>query len=110
MNIIKEKNTIIFQLEEKNTIDNCIDEIKNTLSIFNQNIIIDSTLCKFSIEEITKLIPISTEFKETHNRSFVLIINNFSYEDLPEDLTLSPTLQEAFDIIELEDIERNLGI
>jgi hypothetical protein len=32
-----------------------------------------------------------------------------SVSELPDDIATAPTLQEAFDIIEMEEIERDLG-
>jgi len=42
-------------------------------------------------------------------KSFVLVTNSISYEEAPENLSLVPTLQEAKDFIEMEEIERDLG-
>jgi len=42
-------------------------------------------------------------------KSFVLVTNSISYEEAPENLSLVPTLQEAKDLIEMEEIERDLG-
>ncbi len=42
-------------------------------------------------------------------KSFVLVTNSISYEEAPENLSLVPTLQEAKDVIEMEEIERDLG-
>ena len=49
---------------------------------------------------------------DTHRgkgKSFVLVSDALDYEDIPEDLCLVPTLKEAMDIIEMEEIERDLG-
>ncbi|MDO7612128.1 MAG: ribonuclease Z, partial [Flavobacteriaceae bacterium] len=50
----------------------------------------------------------STDFKKSA-KSFVLVTNAISYEDTPESLSVVPTLQEAKDVIEMEEIERDLG-
>ena len=50
----------------------------------------------------------STDFKKS-DKSFVLVTNAISYEDTPESLSVVPTLQEAKDVIEMEEIERDLG-
>ena len=42
-------------------------------------------------------------------KSFVLVTNAIGYEDAPENLTVVPSLQEAKDVIEMEEIERDLG-
>ncbi len=52
------------------------------------------------------------EIIEDHRQaghSFVLVHDQYTYEDLPETLPVVPTVQEAHDLIEMEDIERDLG-
>lgn len=41
--------------------------------------------------------------------SFVLVYDSVNFNELPESLHVTPTLQEAKDIIQMEDIERDLG-
>ncbi|MFS4416834.1 ribonuclease Z [Maribacter sp. 2307ULW6-5] len=53
------------------------------------------------------------ELSNTHKRagkSFVIVTDRFSYDEVPEELTLVPTLQEARDIVEMEEMERDLGL
>ncbi len=105
----EEQNTIILRFNTENTLSDCIKKIANDKELHQKNVIVDITHLSFSLEEIDEFIPFSVQFKEKNNCSFVLIINQFTYEELPEELTTAPTLQEAFDIIELEEIERDLG-
>ena len=42
--------------------------------------------------------------------TFVLVSEQLTYEDLPESIFLCPTLEEAHDLIEMEAIQRDLGI
>lgn len=56
------------------------------------------------------------EFLELSNRhrgkgkSFVLVSDGISYEQVPDEIALAPSLQEARDIIEMEEIERDLDL
>ncbi len=56
------------------------------------------------------------EFMELSNRhrggrkSFVLVSSEVAPDDIPEEISLVPTLQEARDIIEMEEIERDLDL
>ena len=43
------------------------------------------------------------------NFSFVILINQFKVDELPEEMNTTPTLKEAEDIIQMEMIERDLG-
>ncbi|WP_430905666.1 ribonuclease Z [Maribacter sp. 2-571] len=45
-----------------------------------------------------------------NGKSFVLVTDKVGYEDVPDAITVVPTIQEAKDIIEMEEIERDLGI
>ncbi len=44
------------------------------------------------------------------NKSFVLVTNKVSYDEVPDTIIVVPTIQEAKDIVEMEEIERDLGI
>ncbi len=43
------------------------------------------------------------------NKSLVLLTEDYSYDELPEFISVAPTEEEAVDIIEFEEIERDLG-
>lgn len=43
------------------------------------------------------------------NKSFVVITDAVGVDDVPEELILVPTLGEAEDLIQMEEIERDLG-
>ncbi|HAT63224.1 MAG TPA: ribonuclease Z, partial [Flavobacteriaceae bacterium] len=40
---------------------------------------------------------------------FVIVNNAINPDDIPDEMIVVPTLQEAADIIEMEEIERDLG-
>jgi hypothetical protein len=53
------------------------------------------------------------DLSNTHRaskKSFVLVTEKVSYDEVPEEVCLVPTIQEAKDIIEMEEIERDLGL
>lgn len=78
--------------------------------IKNDNLIINL----FSFKELTSNDIL--EFLELSNqhrgdsKSFVLVSNLVSFDEVPDEICLVPTLQEAKDIIEMEEIERDLGL
>ena len=52
------------------------------------------------------------EFIELHRekgKSFIVVHDQYSYDELPENLPVVPTVQEAHDLIQMEEIERDLG-
>ncbi|MGB5189883.1 ribonuclease Z [Robiginitalea sp.] len=53
------------------------------------------------------------EISNTHRgsgKSFVLVSSAIAPDDIPEEISMAPTLQEARDIIEMEEIERDLDL
>ena len=57
---------------------------------------------------INDFLLISKQHK-SEKHSFVIVSSIIDIDATPEELTIVPTLQEAFDIIEMEEIERDLG-
>ena len=51
---------------------------------------------------------IATQKKE-NGTSFVIVNSAIDIDDFPESFNVTPTLQEAEDVIEMEAIERELG-
>lgn len=41
--------------------------------------------------------------------SFVLVNNHINPDTVPEEIMVTPTIQEAIDVIDLEEIQRDLG-
>lgn len=73
------------------------------------NIIIDAKERKLSSQEITSFTKCSNQYKEQQHKSVVLVNHLLTYDDVSETVSLVPTLQEAFDTVEMEEIERDLG-
>lgn len=45
-----------------------------------------------------------------HRRSFVIVSNAFSIDEIPGELIVVPTLQEAEDIVRMEEMERDMDL
>jgi hypothetical protein len=74
-----------------------------------QNLIIDlSGNSKVTNSSIKQFVTISKLHKK-NKKSFVIVANAIGFTSVPVSLTVVPTLLEANDIIEMEDIERDLG-
>jgi hypothetical protein len=73
------------------------------------NIIVDlSQYDNLAINEIKQFSLLSKQHKKT-KKSFVIVVPNVDYNAIPDQLTVVPSLLEAHDIIEMEEIERDLG-
>ncbi len=74
---------------------NLVLDISEYKEATNQEVLLFADLCL-----------IHTKSKQ----SFVLVVNEgFDFNKAPEEIIVVPTLQEAHDIIEMEEIERDLG-
>ncbi|MDX1277723.1 ribonuclease Z [Oceanihabitans sediminis] len=75
----------------------------------NDNVIVNITSLKpVSVEEIVEFLQISNKHREAKH-SFVIVSNKTDIDATPDELVVVPTLQEAYDIIEMEEMERDLG-
>lgn len=73
------------------------------------NLIIDLLFYKdLSTSNIKLFLPLSKQHKKS-KKSFVIVASDFDYNAVPDKLTVVPSILEAHDIIEMEEIERELG-
>ena len=109
MILVQDGNTSIITQENSSIIE-LLNKIQESYSkIKNDNIIINLvSLNTISIEEVSEFL----EFSKNHRKakhSLVIVSNQLESDDVPEALIIVPTLQEAHDIIEMEEMERDLG-
>lgn len=74
-----------------------------------QNVVLN--LLKYDSLELPQLL-LFLETSTVHRRtkqSFVIVNDAIEVDDIPYEMIVVPTIQEAEDIIEMEDIERDLG-
>ena len=94
--IVKEDFFIFFNTIYKKIMD------KNVIIDFGEkNIFNDSFLGKLSNLSISH---------QNLNLSFVIVSSLLKSESIPESLVLSPTLNEAKDLIEMDEIQRDIGL
>ena len=104
----KGKTTII--KDTQGNISIFLEKITHEHSSFkSQNLIIDLTHNKeITIKDIKSFLELSKIHKK-EKKSFVIVLENIDFNDVPVKLIVVPSLQEANDIIEMEEIERDLG-
>ncbi|MFY7743726.1 MAG: ribonuclease Z [Flavobacterium sp.] len=97
----------------KNTQGDCLAFLEKVTtqhnSFKNQNLILDMSMDK-SVD--LKQIKLFGDLSKTHKKgkkSFVIVADGIDFNAIPAKLTVVPTLLEAHDIIEMEEIERDLG-
>ena len=106
MNSFKSINTLFFNINDKNNFFSSIAEIKKEIKL--KNIIIELNEINFDefLEDLNKLFIES----KIHKRSLVIVKSDFKSDYYNLNIDIVPTLQEASDIIEIEEIERDLEI
>lgn len=74
-----------------------------------EHLIIDfSDNINIEIKEIFLFLKLSVQHRK-NGTSFVLVCKGISIDDLPDELNVVPTFNEALDILEMDAIERDLG-
>jgi len=92
--------TIVFRLSEKNDFSK-INSTKET-----KNFIADLTNVELSVIDIVKEKFIKFDEIIYNNKGSFAIVSLINFND---DLNIVPSLQEAYDFIEMEEIERQLN-
>lgn len=64
---------------------------------------------KLQKEEMMGFLEIS-KIHQINNKSFVLVSNAVNINELPEEIVVVPSLQEAEDLIQMDEIQRDLGV
>jgi len=112
MQIKQKDNTTVFLWE---TTDPRGTDFRNLLkanykNMENQNIVVDlSNYENISTRDVLEFSELSAYNKEQVSKSFVVVTGVMQIDALPENISTAPTLQEALDLVEMEEIERDLG-
>ncbi len=109
MNTEKKENYVIVKHEKGSLTDFITAFTKHHENIENENVVVDlSANNKLKADDLLGFLEISNLYRN-HNKSFVIINNSVSIDDLPEDLIVVPTEKEAEDMIQMDEIQRELG-
>lgn len=87
-----------------------LENLKAEYAHWNKNNLILNLLplSNLNVESVLLFKALSDQHRK-EGKSFVLVSEAISYEMVPDEICLVPSLQEAFDIIEMDEIERDLG-
>ncbi len=109
--ILSQNGNISIITQEKATIIELVKKIQALYPKFkNNNIIVSlTTLTKISLSEIVEFLELSNMHRAA-KQSFVIVSDKVNLDDAPDEIVVVPTIQEAYDIIEMEDMERDLGL
>ena len=67
-----------------------------------------SSLDKVTLEDIIEFLRLSNNHR-ADKKSFVVVSDKVDLDQMPNEIVVVPTIQEAYDIIEMEEMERDLG-
>jgi len=105
----KGNTTIVFQenislSEFLKNLNKAYPKIKNDHLIINL-----FSFSKLKAGDVLEFLELSNNHR-AKKKSFVLVTNKVRYDDAPEEVCVVPTIREAHDIIEMEEIERDLDL
>jgi hypothetical protein len=109
MKVTEKEGYKIFE-DEKNNVSEFASFLESIHTNFKgDNVVIN--ILKYGnlrLDELLKFLELSNEHRKG-KRSFVIANDAIIIDKVPEELLVVPTLQEAEDIIQMEEIERDLG-
>lgn len=104
----RKENYLLIRIENESITDFSSDLTKRHEKYKEDNVVVD--ILKFGDLELEELLSF-LELSDRHRmekKSFVLINDAINIDRVPDELIVVPTLQEAEDIIQMEEIERDL--
>ncbi|WP_445457994.1 ribonuclease Z [Flavobacterium sp. HNIBRBA15423] len=109
MKVDKKGHTTILK-ETKGDIKAFLENISNQYASYkDQNLILDVSLDKkVTIDDIINFKDLAKQHIKS-KKSFVIVVDALEFNEVPDYLMVVPSLLEALDIIEMEEIERDLG-
>ena len=108
--LIDRNENITLITQEKLTLEELVSRLTERYEEFSKdNIVVNlNSIQALDVERILEFLNLSNIHRGS-NHSFVIVTDQISYDEAPDELVIVPTLQEAYDIIEMEEIERDLG-
>lgn len=106
----KEGTTTIIEQEQKSLSVFLKNLDEKYLEVKNDNLIINLfSFDTLSSDDVLEFLELSNKHRNS-GKSFVIVTEKVSYDEVPDEIIVAPTLQEAKDIIEMEEIERDLEL
>ena len=109
MKSTKKENYLILE-DERNDAKHFANFINGLLDKFkSDNLVINiQKYGKLTLNELLSFLkPSQAHYK--NKKSFIIVNDTIIIDDVPAELRVVPTLQEAEDVIQMEEIERDLG-
>ena len=108
---INEQNSFTILEDERDSIFNFASFISQQIPKYfsKKNVVINLLkYTDFVLEDLLLFLETSNVHRK-NKHSFVLVNNAIDVDEIPLEMVIVPTIQEAADIIEMEEIERDLS-
>lgn len=108
--IIDKDGNITTITQEKASVTELVKKLDVVYNRYkNDNIIVSLTsLQSIALQDLIEFLQISNTHRKSKH-SFVIVSDKVNLDQMPDEIVVVPTLQEAYDIIEMEEMERDLG-
>jgi hypothetical protein len=108
--IIDRDGNITIITQEKASVKTLVHNIEQAYDKYkNDHLIVNlSSIDEINLEDIIEFLRLSNTHRGD-KKSFVIVSDKVNLDNMPDEIAVVPTLHEAYDIIEMEDIERDLG-
>ncbi|MCP9200722.1 ribonuclease Z [Gramella sp. GC03-9] len=109
MKTIEKEKFLLVEDEAESLTDFTSEITRNHDLLKDSNVVVDLRKHHgIQKEHILGFLEVSN-FHRNLNRSFVIVNDAISIDELPDELIVVPTLQEAEDMIQMDEIQRDLG-
>ena len=109
MKTTREENYLLIENEAEGLTGFASTLTKNHSDFKDENVVVNLKSRKdLASDDLLAFLEISNVHRNG-NKSFVLVNDAVGIDDLPEELVVVPTLQEAEDMIQMDEIQRDLG-
>lgn len=108
---VTEKATYTILEDERDKVRDFALHLENVVPLYydKKNLVINILKYeKLTLEDLIQFLKLSN-YQRADKLSYVIVNKGIDYDLVPDEMIVVPTLDEAGDIIEMEEIERDLG-
>lgn len=104
----KRENFLLIENKDQPLTEFSSEITKNHNELKDDNIVIDLQNYDLEASHLLGFLEISN-LHRNNGKSFVMVTDSVGIDELPEELVVVPTIQEAEDMIQMDEIQRDLG-
>jgi len=107
---VEEKGHTVIIKDTQGDYNAFLEKVTSEYNTFKErNIVLDISQNKnIGLTDILSFLSLSNKHRKA-KKSFVLVASDIDFNEVPDEMVVVPTVLEANDIIEMEEIERDLG-